>query len=307
MSNEEFGTGRVTATRTASPSDLGTEIGAVVQQPRCRPRSHVDDGAGAGNPQDRDVARPLGRVHRTLPAGPAAVASRNAGRSKPGVDERPVDVRRDVGRRAGRHERDRRTTEAPAGHPGAERAGLPRRLHGEVELGAGDGEVVAQRAMRAVEQGTDAIDVTGAQRVRDRVDPVHLRDDVAGEPEGLVAGQRPQRIVERTRRRWRRPPRAAWPRRARGRPARSRAAAPRSARRRCGGRPGCRSRAAPAPPRRGRTRGGRRCRRGSRGAARGRLRRASPRPGPYLPSARRRTRSRRRLPPRRERRWCQRR
>ena len=76
--------------------------------------------------------------------------------------------------------------------------------------------------------------------------------------------------------------------------ARSRGGARRSGRRRCCGSPECRSRAGRAPRPRDRREAGRRHRLDSRGAGRGRLRRATPPPGPSRRSARRRTRSRRR-------------
>src|SRR5688572_10385594 len=83
-------------------------------------------------------------------AGSDASATRNAGG--------------DGGEVARLHRRDGGPAEAAAGHPGAARAGGPRRLHDDVELGRADLVVVAQRRVRGVHERPHVADPAGVEQ-----------------------------------------------------------------------------------------------------------------------------------------------
>ena len=83
------------------------------------------------------------------------VTVNSSGWPKPCSANAPSSATRTPADRVGRHERDRRAAEAAAGHPCADRAVGLGGLDGEVELGDGDLEVVAHRAVGGVEQLAD--------------------------------------------------------------------------------------------------------------------------------------------------------
>ena len=64
-----------------------------------------------------------------------------------------------------RKQRDRRATEAATCHPGTERAGAQAGLDGDVELGAGHLEVVAQRLVRRGHEPAERSEVARRQRL----------------------------------------------------------------------------------------------------------------------------------------------
>ena len=250
-------------------------------------------------PQPLPVGRPPAAVavgHATRVAGPAGSASRKAGRMQPAAANASSTAAATSSARAA----DTRAIAEPPNPPPViarpERAGSPRRVDGEVQLGARHGEVVAQRAVGRVEQGPDGVEPAVLQRSGDGVHPAHLGQHVAGERPGTVVLERGERrldvvagavgdVAERT------APRGAWP------PARTRAGGRRTRRAGGCGRPSCRSPGGPDRGPAGRSGCGPRCRRGSRGAGRGRHATAARPPGPCRRSAPGRRRSR--LPRRR--------
>ena len=99
-------------------------------------------------PRARGGRAPLceyGSPHPVCPRG--RDRGEGAGGREAGLGEGGFDRCREGGDRRLLHEDDRRAAEAAAGHPGAQRAGGEGRVDDQVELGAGDPEVVAQRGV----------------------------------------------------------------------------------------------------------------------------------------------------------------
>lgn len=80
----------------------------------------------------------------------------------------------------GRGEGDDAAAEPAAGHSGADNAGrLVGEVGGEVELGAGDAEVVAERGVGIPEQGSQGGEIGGGERAGGVAGALVLSDDVA--------------------------------------------------------------------------------------------------------------------------------
>ena len=172
--------------------------------------TQVDDDAGAGGPQDDGVDRRRRSPDLRL-AGPAAVASRKAGPGEPGRRRTPRSTavatstaaparrrgrsptRRSPPRSSGRRARRR---PAPCRRRGRARRTTPRKSSRSDRCDASSSG--PRRSMRPARSSAGG-----------GVDPVHLRDDVAGERER--SRRRRAAAAPRRRRRpaWRRRPRAA--------------------------------------------------------------------------------------------------
>ena len=113
-----------------------------------------------------------------------------AGGAEPLQHERRVDGSHDRVDPLVGHHRDTGPAEAAARHPGGDRAGLDRDRHGAVELGAGDLEVVAHRAVRGVEEPADLVPPPVAQRGHGVGDALDLGDHVPRPAPDPVVGER---------------------------------------------------------------------------------------------------------------------
>ena len=141
----------VCAARAGPPADARARAGSATTPPvPGATATPTSSGSSPGSSSARAAADPGQAQQR--PAAPEGSASRKRRAPEALRVEGLVDRGGDGVHLVGRDQRHGRAAEAAAGHPGADRTGADGSVDGDVELGAGDLEVVAHRGVRGGEQ-----------------------------------------------------------------------------------------------------------------------------------------------------------